>query len=184
MGCDAVVASAETYMGLVEVGVGLIPAGGGTKEMLLRHISDVRTVPRADLLPAVRRAFETIGKAEVGRSAEDCQRLRYLRPEDPVEIHSERLLSRAKHHVLRLADSGYAAGEPDENIPVLGESALAVLKVGVHLMQQAGYISDHDAVIGPKAGLCPDWWRSQSPDHGFRAVSARPGAGGLPLPVR
>ena len=150
LGCDAVVASAETYMGLVEVGVGLIPAGGGTKEMLLRHISDVRTVPRADLLPAVRRAFETIGKAEVGRSAEDCQRLRYLRPEDPVEIHSERLLSRAKHHVLRLADSGYAAGEPDENIPVLGESALAVLKVGVHLMQQAGYISDHDAVIGRK----------------------------------
>ncbi|MFQ5928789.1 MAG: 3-hydroxyacyl-CoA dehydrogenase/enoyl-CoA hydratase family protein [Acidobacteriota bacterium] len=150
LGCDAVVASAETYIGLVEVGVGLVPAGGGTKEMLIRHVREAQSLPGVDLLPGVRKAFETIGRAEVSRSGEDAKRLRFLRPDDLIEIHPDRLLSSAKQEVLRLAEVGYIEPEPHENIPVLGNSGLAVLKVGIHLMKQAEYISEHDALIGEK----------------------------------
>ena len=150
LGCDAVVASSETYMGLVEVGVGLVPAGGGVKEMLIRHISDAHLIPGADLLPVVKKAFQTIGTATVSRSGEDARRLQFLRPTDVVEINSERLIARAKQRVISLAEGGYVQPQQQQDIPVLGNSALAVLKVGLHLMRRAGYISDHDALIGKK----------------------------------
>ena len=150
LGCDRVVASSETYLGLVEVGVGLVPAGGGTKEMLIRHIEDARSITGADLLPGLKRAFQTMGRAEVSGSGEDARRLRFLRPSDVIEINSGRLLFRAKQEVIRLAEAGYLQPQPDQSIPALGNSALAVLKVGVHLMTRAGYISEHDAFIGRK----------------------------------
>ncbi len=150
LGCDAVVASSETYMGLVEVGVGLVPAGGGVKEMLIRHFQEGCSIPDTDFLPALKKAFRTIGTAQVSRSGEDARRLQYLRPGDVVEINSRRLLSRAKQEVIRLAEAGYVQPEPEQNIPALGSSALAVLKAGMHLMKQAGYISEHDLLIGKK----------------------------------
>ncbi len=150
LGCDAVVASSETYMGLVEVGVGLVPAGGGVKEMLIRHFQEARSIPDTDFLPALKKAFRTIGTAQVSRSGEDAKSLQLLRPSDVVEINSQRLLSRAKQEVIRLAEAGYVRPEPEQNIPALGNSALAVLKVGMHLMKRAGYISEHDFLIGEK----------------------------------
>ena len=96
LGCDAVVASSETYMGLVEVGVGLVPAGGGVKEMLIRHFQEARLIPDTDLFPALKKAFRTIGTAQVSRSGEDAKRLQLLRPNDIVEINSQRLLSDRK----------------------------------------------------------------------------------------
>lgn len=149
MGCDAQVAAAETYMGLVEVGVGLIPAGGGTKEMLVRHTWEFRD-DAADCFPGVRRAFEIIGLARVGRSAEEARRFRFLSPTDGIEVHSERLLHRAKERVLKMVGEGYSPPQPDPSVPVLGAPGLARLKVGLHLMQRAGHISDHDALIGSK----------------------------------
>ena len=150
LGCDAVVASSETYMGLVEVGVGLVPAGGGAKEMLIRHFEEARSIPNTDFLPALKKVFRTIGTAQVSRSGEDARRLQFLRPSDVVEVNSQRLLSRAKQEVIRLAEAGYVQPEPEQNIPALGNSALAVLKVGMHQMKRAKYISEHDLLIGKK----------------------------------
>lgn len=130
-------AAAETYMGLVEVGVGLIPGGGGTKEMLIRS-SD----PQA--------AFETIGFGKVSTSGPDAKRLGYLRASDGITMNRERLIADAKTAALSLARTGYQGRQPAAAIPVGGPSAYATLSLGVHLAWRAGRISDHDAVIGRK----------------------------------
>jgi len=130
-------AAAETYMGLVEVGVGLIPGGGGTKEMLIRA-SD----PQA--------AFETIGFGKVSTSGPDARRLGYLRPGDGITMNRERLIADAKTAALALSRTGYQGRQPRAAIPVGGPSAYATLSLGVHLAWRAGRISDHDAVIGRK----------------------------------
>ncbi len=150
LGCDAVVAAAETYMGLVEVGVGLIPAGGGTKELLVRNIEEFGDDPSADRMPGVKRTFQAIGMAKVSSSAEEARRLRYLRDGDAVEINTDRLLHRAKKKVLSLVEAGYQPPRPRQSIPVEGAPGLAVLKVGLHLMRQAGYISEYDKHVGAK----------------------------------
>ena len=130
-------AAAETYMGLVEVGVGLIPGGGGTKEMLIRAAN-----PQA--------AFELIGFGKVSTSGPDAQRLGYLRPSDGITMNRERLIADAKTAALALAGPGYQPTRPRAAIPVGGPSAYAALALGVHLAHRAGRISDHDAVIGRK----------------------------------
>lgn len=130
-------AAAETYMGLVEVGVGLIPGGGGTKEMLMRAAD-----PQA--------AFETIGFGKVSTSGPDARRLGYLRAGDGITMNRERLISDAKTAALALARTGYQGRQPVAAIPVGGPSAYATLSLGVHLAWRAGRISDHDAVIGRK----------------------------------
>jgi 3-hydroxyacyl-CoA dehydrogenase len=142
---DRVQAAAETYIGLVEVGVGLIPAGGGTKEMLARAVD---AVPRgADLLPFAQRTFETIGFAKVSTSAAEAIGLGYLRPVDGVTMNRERLLADAKREAIaRSAD--YVKAQPRTAIPVGGEHIEAALKLGVHLAWRAGRISDHDRLIG------------------------------------
>ena len=148
---DRVQAAAESYIGLVEVGVGIIPAGGGTKEMLARAMDDADAAPNADLLPPVQRVFETIGFAKVSTSGPDAQRLRYLRPVDAFTMNRERLLSDAKARALaRTAD--YVKPQPRTAIRVGGESILAALKLGIHLALRAGRISEHDALIGRKLG--------------------------------
>ncbi len=144
---DRVQAAAETYMGLVEVGVGLIPAGGGTKEMVVRA-AEART--GSDLLPVVQRAFETIAFAKTSASAPDAQRLGYLRPTDAYTMNRERLLSDAKDRALQRVREGYQPPVPRSAIPVGGDTVAAPLKLGVHLAHRAGRISDHDAVIGRK----------------------------------
>jgi 3-hydroxyacyl-CoA dehydrogenase len=152
-GCEVVLhgarvqAAAETYIGLVEAGVGLIPAGGGTKEMLARAMEAVPA--GVDPLPHVRRVFETIGFATVATSGADARRIGYLRGGDEVTMNRDRLLADAKAQALRLAP-GYAPARPRASIRVGGEGVFAALKLGVHLAWRAGRISDHDAVIGRK----------------------------------
>jgi 3-hydroxyacyl-CoA dehydrogenase len=144
---DRVQAAAESYIGLVETGIGLIPGGGGTKEMLARAVADVPS-SHADLLPFVQRAFETIGFAKVSTSAADAQRLDYIDATDRVTMNRERLMADAKDYALELARGGYQKPAPPSGIPVGGESVLAALKLGIHLAWRAGRISDHDAVVG------------------------------------
>jgi 3-hydroxyacyl-CoA dehydrogenase len=129
-------ASAETYMGLVEVGVGLIPAGGGCKEMILR-------------LKDPRRVFELMGMAKVSTSAEDARNLGLLHKTDRISMNPERLLHDAKSLALSLAPT-YSPGAPQTNIKVSGDAGYAAMKLAAWSMQQAAFISEHDAIIGEK----------------------------------
>jgi 3-hydroxyacyl-CoA dehydrogenase len=146
---DRVQAAAEAYLGLVEAGVGLIPAGGGTKEMVARSTSNLTLTPQTDLLPAVQRAFETIGFAKVSASADDARRLGLLREGDRVSMNRDRVLADAKRLALALAP-GYQPPELRQAIPVGGVPLEAALKLGVHLARRAERISDHDALVGRK----------------------------------
>jgi 3-hydroxyacyl-CoA dehydrogenase len=146
---DRVQAAAETYMGLVEVGVGLIPAGGGTKEMVARA-AEQSPPGTTDLLPPIQRAFETIGFATVSASAPDARRLGYLRPTDAHTMNRDRLIADAKTRALQRVADGYQPPQPRAAIPVGGDAVLAPLKLGIHLAWRAGRISDHDALIGRK----------------------------------
>jgi 3-hydroxyacyl-CoA dehydrogenase len=143
---DRTQAAAETYMGLVEVGVGLIPAGAGTTAMLARAVEGLPA--RADLLPAVQRVFETIGFGKVSTSAPDAMRIGYLRPVDGITTNRERVLTDAKTRALERTREGYQAPPRRTAIRVGGASVLAALQLGVHLAWRAGRISDHDAVVG------------------------------------
>jgi 3-hydroxyacyl-CoA dehydrogenase len=144
---DRVHAAAETYIGLVEVGVGLVPAGGGCKEMLARA---VESAPQTgDLLPVVQRVFETIGFAKVSASAADARRLGYLREADGISMNRDRLIADAKAAALARVPE-YVRPVPRGAIRVGGAGILAALKLGVHLAWRAGRLSDHDALIGRK----------------------------------
>jgi 3-hydroxyacyl-CoA dehydrogenase len=144
---DRVQAAAESYIGLVEVGVGLIPGGGGTKEMLARAMAGLPPA-HGDLLPFVQRVFETIAFAKVSTSAADARRLGFLDEADRVTMNRERLMADAKAYALERVREGYQRPAPQTAIQVGGEGVLAALKLGVHLAWRAGRISDHDAVIG------------------------------------
>ncbi|MEX2272127.1 MAG: 3-hydroxyacyl-CoA dehydrogenase NAD-binding domain-containing protein [Vicinamibacterales bacterium] len=144
---DRVQAAAETYIGLVEVGVGLIPAGGGTKEMLARAM-EAMPDPNGDLMPHVQRVFETIGFAKVSTSAPHARRLSYLRDVDAITMNRERVVAGAKRLVLARAAAGYQPPVMRSAIPVGGPDVSAALALGVHLARRAERISDHDATIG------------------------------------
>jgi 3-hydroxyacyl-CoA dehydrogenase len=148
---DRVRAAAETYLGLVEVGVGIIPAGGGTKELLLRTLDSIpKNVGDADPFPFVKRAFETIAMAKVATSAEEARTLGFLSEDDTISMNKDRLLADAKREVLALAARGYVQPQQRTDILALGSAALATLNLGIHQMKRGGYISDHDALIGEK----------------------------------
>jgi 3-hydroxyacyl-CoA dehydrogenase len=148
---DRVRAAAETYIGLVEVGVGIIPAGGGTKEMLVRALDSIpKNLDDADPFPFVKRAFETIALAKVATSAEEARAFGFLGADDTISMNADRLIADAKKEVLALAASGYVQPQPRTDILALGMPALATFKLGIHQMKRAGYISDHDALIGEK----------------------------------
>jgi len=144
---DRVQAAAESYIGLVEVGLGLIPAGGGTKEMLARSVEHLPG-PHADVLPFVQRVFETIGFATVSTSAAAARRLGFLREGDRVTMNRERLMADAKAFALERVREGYQPPIVRTDITVGGNGVLAALKLGVHLAWRAGRISDHDKVVG------------------------------------
>ncbi|PTQ54281.1 MAG: Enoyl-CoA hydratase [Hydrogenibacillus schlegelii] len=146
---DRIVAAAETYMGLVETAVGLIPAGGGTKEFLLRMVERVPEGVKLDLQPLVNHAFETIAMAKVSTSGEDARRLGYLRPTDAVVPNREHLLAEAKRAVLELVRTGYTPPAP-RKIPVVGEPGYATMRLGIYQLQNRRAITDHDAVIADK----------------------------------
>ena len=147
---------AETYMGLVEVGVGLLPGGGGCKEMLLRAIENAHAVrpdgrgESVEMVEGMKRAFEIIGMAKVSTSASEARDLGFLSEGDLITMNRDRLLSDAKERALKLARSGYQAPVPRADIPAPGENVLATLRLGIHLMRQAEYISDHDVKVGTK----------------------------------
>ncbi|MFT2720724.1 3-hydroxyacyl-CoA dehydrogenase NAD-binding domain-containing protein [Deinococcus sp. A31D244] len=145
---DHVVASAELYMGLVEVGVGLIPGGGGTKEMLLRF-TDMQQPGQqlgATLLPAVQRAFELIGTAKVSTSALEARKLGFLRDTDTVAMNKNHILGDAKRQVLALAP-GYVQPTPRQDIPTMGDAAIGAIKSALYGMHEGGYITDYDLVV-------------------------------------
>jgi len=144
---DRVQAAAEAYIGLVEVSVGLIPAAGGTKEMLARAVAGLPAATQTDLLPSVQQAFETIGFAKVSTSAVDARRLGFLRPVDSISMNRERVVADATALALERVREGYRKPLP-QTIQVGGEGVLAALKLGVHLAWRAGRITDHDALVG------------------------------------
>jgi 3-hydroxyacyl-CoA dehydrogenase len=140
-------AAAETYLGLVEAGVGLIPAGGGTKEMLVRAMDAMPPDPEADPFTFVKGVFLNIGMAKVSTSAEEARRLGYLSAKDSISMNRDRQLADAKQLALDLARLGHRPGSPREDVRVLGQAAFVKMKLGLHLMCRAEYISDYDVVI-------------------------------------
>ena len=141
-------AAAESYMGLVEAGVGLIPAGGGTKEMLLRALEAVPADPEADPFTYVKEIFLNIGMAKVSSSAEEARRLRYLSPQDSVSMSRDRQIADAKRLALDLFRMGYRPGKPREDIRALGQAAFAKMKLALHLMRRGEFLSDYDVTVG------------------------------------
>jgi 3-hydroxyacyl-CoA dehydrogenase len=141
--CDHVQAHSELYMGLVEMGVGLIPAGGGTTEMLFRFSDQL--LPGEDAFAAVRKAFEQIALAKTSTSALEARDLGYLKASDGISMNRDRLIADAKRKVLELAPD-YVQPQPRE-ITVLGESALANLKVGIHALVLSRQASEYDAEL-------------------------------------
>jgi 3-hydroxyacyl-CoA dehydrogenase len=150
-------AAAEAYIGLVETGVGLIPGGGGTKEMLIHANENAASGDDLDLFHTLRPVFENIAMARVGTSAEECRDLGYLRRTDAVSMNRDRLVADAKQTALALARSGWKPaasswqeGAQSTQIKVLGEGFLAAAKMAIHLMARGGYASEHDAHVARK----------------------------------
>ena len=149
-------AAAEAYIGLVETGVGLIPGGGGTKEMLIRANEHAAGGEDLDLFHALKPVFEGIAMAKVGTSAEECREFGYLRREDGVSINRDRLVADAKEAALALARgykrpaANWQEGAQATQIKVLGEEFLAGAKLVIHMMVRGGYASEYDAHVGRK----------------------------------
>jgi len=147
---------AELYMGLVEVGVGLLPGGGGCKEMLLRAVDSATSIrpegrgESVELMEAMKKAFETIATAKVATSANEALNLGFLSPSDRITMNRDRVLSDSKARALELFRAGYEPPVPRTDIPAPGENILAALKMGVYLMRQGNFISDHEQKIGNK----------------------------------
>jgi 3-hydroxyacyl-CoA dehydrogenase len=151
---------AELYMGLVEVGVGLLPGGGGCKEMLLRAVDSAASIrpdlpsnargDSVELLEAMKKTFETIATAKVATSADEARGLGFLSSSDRITMNRERVLFDAKTRALELARAGYEPPVMRTGVPAPGENILAALKAGVHLMRQGEYISDHEQKLATK----------------------------------
>jgi 3-hydroxyacyl-CoA dehydrogenase len=145
---------AELYMGLVEVGVGLLPGGGGCKEMLLRAVESAGAIrpggrgESVEMMEAMKKAFETIATAKVSTSAEAARGLGFLADSDGISMNRERVLADAKARALELVRSGYEPPQPRTDIPAPGENILAALKMGVHLMRQGEYITEYEVKLG------------------------------------
>jgi 3-hydroxyacyl-CoA dehydrogenase len=146
--CDAIQAHAETYMGLVEFGVGLIPAGAGTKEMTLRASDSYKAGDPE--LNRLQEYFMNIATAKVGTSAHEVKGLGYLRDTDRITLNRSRLLSDAKARVLELHAAGYTQPVKRTDIKVQGRTGLALFEAGIQGMLFGGYISEHDAKIARK----------------------------------
>lgn len=149
MPADAIQASAETYMGFVEPGVGLIPGGGGNKEFLLRQNEKLQEGVDVDLTKISNYVFETIATAKVSTSAEEAKKYGFLRDRDSISVNADHLLYDAKQRVIQLADAGYHPPKPVK-IPVSGEAGYAAMAMGAETMKLSGYASDHDLKIAKK----------------------------------
>jgi 3-hydroxyacyl-CoA dehydrogenase len=151
---------AELYAGLVEVGVGLLPGGGGCKEMLLRAVDSAAAsrgkvsgeglAGSVEMLEAMKRAFETIATAKVATSAHEARALGFISDADRITMNRERVLSDAKSRALELARAGYEPPVPRTDIPAPGENLLAALKMGVYMMRQGDFITDYEVKLAAK----------------------------------
>ena len=151
---------AELYAGLVEVGVGLLPGGGGCKEMLLRavdsaaasrgKVSGEALAGSVEMMEAMKKAFEAIATAKVATSAHEARGLGFVSDGDRITMNRERVLSDAKGRALELVRAGYEPPIPRTDIPAPGENLLAALKMGVHLMRQGDFITDYEVKLGGK----------------------------------
>ncbi|MFM8439887.1 MAG: enoyl-CoA hydratase/isomerase family protein, partial [Acidobacteriota bacterium] len=150
MHSDKIRAAGETYMGLVEVGVGLLPGGGGTKEMTLRAMDLAKKTPDADPLLFLKKVFELIGMGKVATSAQEARNWGFLRDSDSISMNTDRLIGDAKQEVLNLASAGYVQPNPRSDIYAMGESGMSAFKIALHMMKRGGFVSEHDALIGLK----------------------------------
>ena len=150
MHADRAQACAESYIGLVEVGVGLIPAGGGCKELVKRMVEGIPGDSPDDLFPFVRKAFELIGLAKVATSAKEAMEFGLLKPTDAMTLNRDFLINDAKKVVLSMVKAGYRESRPKNDIPVAGESAAAAFKVYVQSLKNAGYATEYDTVVTSK----------------------------------
>lgn len=146
---SAIQASSETYMGLVEVGVGLIPGGGGNKELYINHLNGIPNGVEVDLQNVANKVFETIATAKVSTSAEEARLTNFLQSNDGVSVNSDHLLHDAKQKVISMYNTGYQSPKR-KKIPITGESGYAALLLGAQTMKYSGYISDHDLKIATK----------------------------------
>jgi 3-hydroxyacyl-CoA dehydrogenase len=147
---------AELYMGLVEVGVGLLPGGGGCKEMLLRAVDGAASIrpdgrgESVEMMEAMKKVFETIATAKVATSANEARGFGFLSGSDRITMNRDRVLSDTKARALELVKAGYEPPVMRTDIPAPGENILAALKMGVYLMRQGNFISDHEQKLGNK----------------------------------
>lgn len=167
MHASRVVAAGELYIGLVELGAGVIPAGAGTKEIMRRIINPAMRTENAEVLPFLQRAFLQIGQAKVSTSAEEARQMGILGPADRVVMNRAHLLTEAKKEVLHMAAAGYAP-PPPEQIYAAGRDMLGALQIGAFMFQAGGYITEYDAHIARKlahvltgGGLSKPQWVSE-----------------------
>ncbi|PLS02634.1 3-hydroxyacyl-CoA dehydrogenase/enoyl-CoA hydratase family protein [Neobacillus cucumis] len=142
-------ASSETYMGLVEVGVGLLPGGGGNKELYMKHLENLPNGVPFDLQNVANKVFETIATAKVSTSADEARENNFLRSSDGISYNSDHLIYDAKQAVLSLHEKGYKP-RVRRKVPVVGETGYATLLLGAEAMRLSGYISEHDLKIAKK----------------------------------
>jgi 3-hydroxyacyl-CoA dehydrogenase len=161
--CDAIQASAETYIGLVEVGVGVIPGGGGTKEFVLRASDEYESGDPE--LNTLQKYFMNIATAKVATSAHEGKEMNILEAADGITLNRSRLLKDAKQRVLELYDAGYTKPIPRKDIKVHGRTALAMFEAGIAGMKYGAYISEHDAKIGRKLAYVMAGGDLSAPTH-------------------
>ena len=149
MHASRVVAASETYIGLVELGAGVIPAGGGTKEIMRRVINPAMRTESAEVLPVLQRAFLQIGQAKVATSAWEARDMGIFGPQDRIVLNREHLLTEAKKEVLHMVNAGYAPPAP-ELIYAAGRDMRGALLVGAWMFAQGGYITEYEKVIASK----------------------------------
>ena len=149
MHASRVVAAAETYIGLVELGVGLIPAGAGTKEMLRRIVNPVMRIENSEPLAALQKVFLQIGQAKVATSSEEARGMAILNPQDRVVMNRSHLLAEAKREVLHMIAAGYKPPAP-ESIYAAGRDALAALRIGTWMFKEGQYITQYDHHVAGK----------------------------------
>ncbi len=151
LACTKINAFCETYTGLVEVGVGVIPAGGGTKEMIIRNYDLIpKDVPNIDVLPFFRRAFETIAMAKVATSADEAKEFGYFSPCDSITMNRDFLIHDAKMQCLAIAKTNFKPKKYRNDIKVPGKTAIALFEVAIDQMLRAKFITEYDAHIGRK----------------------------------
>ena len=143
------VAAAELYIGLVEIGAGVIPAGGGTKEMMRRILNPGMATKDVDYFPFLQRIFEQVGQAKVATSGGEARHFAILGPSDRIVLNRSHLLAESKREVLHMAANGYRPPHR-EQVYAAGRDGLSGLQVGLHMFKEGGYITEHESLIGNK----------------------------------